>query len=344
MNPEQGESVSHFFLRIVFLGISFCFVQQVSGLQYLWKKKKKKKKTFNCNSNRVTNIDFCSTLFLGSTKFLFFYYFSFILFCWPVMIENIGDLCKHFSLSIHLAFLLHFCFNSLPGEVRVGAPQSLDSDGVRCLDGELETCLDHYFPGWKLNGNQTWMVPPVFKMDKRREITGQLAEKKIFDVLHDFGKCNEEPMFVAHAVIYNEKNSKFVNRTKGHKEKIKGEHDFVIIHRRYGLIFFQVKAATTQDRKFAIAWNQLANDERSLWNFIANHVKSELRLKMGEEVSIAKKYVVMPNLRCCGSADPSKSIFLEDCDSVKAFSKWWEKNIPRKIPPDQEVYNCLVMR
>ena len=112
MNPEQGESASHFFLLIVFLGISFCFVQQVSGLRYLWKEKKEKK-AFSFNPNRLTNIDFCSTLFWGSIKFIFFYYFSFILFCWPVMIENIGDLCKHFSLSIHLAFLLQFCFNSL---------------------------------------------------------------------------------------------------------------------------------------------------------------------------------------------------------------------------------------
>ena len=227
------------------------------------------------------------------------------------------------------------------GEVKVGALLSLDDDGIRCLD-DVEEALDYDYPGWKFYENHTWMIPPLFEMDKREE-TGQLAEKKFFDLLHDFGEHNEEPMLVMHDIKCEEKT---LNRTQDRKENnIRGEHDFVIIHRKKGLIFFKVKAEITPGDNIPEARNQLTKDKNFLAHLILNHFKGELQNKMRMEFSNAKKYVVMPNVWRCGSPHCSSEIFREDCVTVEAFSTWWRKNIlcRRDRVPDQEVYECLVM-
>lgn len=230
-------------------------------------------------------------------------------------------------------------------EVKVGALASLDDDGIRCLDDDLEAGLNRDFPDWK-NPCQTWIIPPVFEMKGSRDERGQLAEKKMFDLLYKFGNYCNEPMFVVHSYNFTEKICIWVNGIQDEKKYVKGEHDFVLIHRKYGIIFLQVKGAipSTKKKQFAFARKQLEKDMGSLLHFIENELKGELKKKMKDEMSNKHMYVVMPNFPRGNSVHSSNGIFMEDVANIQAFSKWWESNILPRTPPDQEVYNCLVMR
>ena len=85
-------------------------------------------------------------------------------------------------------------------EVKVGACGFLDDNGIRRLDDQLKAELNRNYQDWK-NPRQTWMIPPVFEMKGSKDERGQLAEKKNFHLLHDFGDCHNEPMFVSHLPI-----------------------------------------------------------------------------------------------------------------------------------------------
>lgn len=232
-------------------------------------------------------------------------------------------------------------------EVKVSALRSLDDDGIRCLDDELEAGLNQDYPDWK-NPHQTWMIPPVFEMKESRDERGQLAEKKFFDLLHEFGNRHNQyqPMFVVHSYNFKEKILKWMNQKQDEKKYVKGEHDFVLLHRQYGVIFLQVKGATefTKKNQFASARKQLEKDMASLSHFTENELKGELKKKMKAEMSYNHMYAVMPNLARGKSVHGSNGIFMEETENVEAFSQWWKNNILPRTPPDQEVYNCLVMR
>ena len=154
------------------------------------------------------------------------------------------------------------------GTGKVGARSSLKDDGYRSLDDLLEAGFNLDYLDWK-NPHQTWMIPPVFEMKGSANEKGRLAEKKIFDLLHEFGNCHNEPMFVVHAYHFKEKISDSMKDTKVHRNFVEGEHDFVLAHWQYGIIFLQVKGDTksTQRNQFSSARKQLNKDKESLIHF-----------------------------------------------------------------------------
>ena len=85
------------------------------------------------------------------------------------------------------------------------------------------------------------MVPDEFLCKNDSEESGEQAEKKFFDLLKKFGEKHKQPMFVVHSyhfkVIISDSNDK---SSKNERKWVFGEHDFVIIHRIHGIIFFQV--------------------------------------------------------------------------------------------------------
>lgn len=235
-------------------------------------------------------------------------------------------------------------------KVKVGPLRDLQDDGIRSFDEEIIAMLNLDYPDWK-KPCQTWMVPSVFNMKGDTTERGELAEKKIYDLLEAFGKSRNEPMFVVHSYNFVEKIDNWRNSKPNEKKCVKGEHDFVLIHREHGVIFFQVKGAPedtkNKGRLFASAIAQLEKDLKSLRGFAENNYQGKLKRKMKDEVMSSKAYPVMPNLLRGNSAHTSSCIFMEDCKDVQAFSFWWDENIlPRKPPeaPDQEVYENLVMR
>ena len=146
------------------------------------------------------------------------------------------------------------------------------SAGEYCFD--FEKCCEEYLTrrwrDWKTE-DRTYMFPPVFRFRytsptgdaagavelneaERGYMRGDYAELKIFRLLETFGREKYQPMFVFSQFKYKE----FIEETKEAMqdmhplfasledrfvgEKVKGEIDFVVLHRRIGVILIEVKA------------------------------------------------------------------------------------------------------
>ena len=124
--------------------------------------------------------------------------------------------------------------------VRTACLENLDDKRERPWAEKVISFLDSEYPGWK-NPQKTYMVPCEFSHRKRTPGLGKEAEQKVFDLLQRFGISRSEPMFVVHSkifdVIISEENEK---SKKIEKTWSTGEHDFVIIHRLHGIMFFEV--------------------------------------------------------------------------------------------------------
>ena len=85
------------------------------------------------------------------------------------------------------------------------------------------------------------MVPGEFLCKNRSPDVGEETEKNFFDLLKNFGESHQEPMFVVHSYNFNVIISELNEESNKVKKKwLNGEHDFVIIHRIHGIMFFQV--------------------------------------------------------------------------------------------------------
>ena len=116
--------------------------------------------------------------------------------------------------------------------------------GERTWNEEVKEFLDRHYPDWK-NPSKTYMVPCVFSYKKREPDNGDKAEERIFELWEDLGKCRQEGMFVFHSYHFAYMVSKCGEGSDETEEMWKiGEHDFVVIHPRWGILFFQVKQKT----------------------------------------------------------------------------------------------------
>ena len=120
--------------------------------------------------------------------------------------------------------------------------ETLNDEREESWDEGVERFLDKEYADWKeLSG--THMVPGEFLSRKRKPDKGEETEKKFYDLLQEFGEIRSEPepMFVVHSYKFVEMISEW-NKESSKEEKkwMAGEHDFVIIHRQHGIIFFQV--------------------------------------------------------------------------------------------------------
>ena len=109
-------------------------------------------------------------------------------------------------------------------------------------DDQVMHILDDIYPDgqWK-NPSKTYMVPCEFSYRKREPDDGDKTENKFFYLLEDFGKRQREGMFVIYSYHFAEIISKFREGSVDIKQMWKtGEHDFVVIHPKWGIIFFQV--------------------------------------------------------------------------------------------------------
>lgn len=221
--------------------------------------------------------------------------------------------------------------------------KDLSDDGFRSWDEQITVGLNRDYPDWK-NPEETWMVPPVFPTKTGNHNEGEVTEKKVYDLLEEFGSIHNEPMFVVHSFKFRDKIEDW-NRNLNQTEKhVTGEHDFVIIHRKHGIIFLQVKAASKTKPQFSSAIKQLEKDKQSLQFFAAQHVQGKLKGRLKGKLYSGAGYVVMPNCPRPKSVHTDNGIFKEDCESVEAFARWWDDNIVQEEPLDQELYNALVMR
>lgn len=166
-------------------------------------------------------------------------------------------------------------------------------------------------------------------------LRGDEAELKIFHMLEKFGKSTNQPMFVFTQL----KISEFIKTIL--RLKLPAAHaifnsplilgkdleiiDFLIIHRKIGVILVEVKAAlnfsNTVQRK---AKSQLQNAEEIIHALLQQDVKHEIAIPV-------YKVIAMPNVnhRCYES-----EIFINlreiTVRSVDNFMSWWEKGFPEK--------------
>ena len=225
---------------------------------------------------------------------------------------------------------------------------SLEDDGVRNWQEQAKAMLNEFYSDWK-NPKSSYMVPASFHLTKPND-KGQLAEKHIFDLLEKFGRKYKEPMFVVHSYSFKELCDSIHSADSNDKKWVTGEHDFVIIHKCYGVIFFQIKARNEGSlaKTFKEAQSQLDKDKVSLKIFLEKHLKSttgKRRRNLG--VFNYPGFVVMPNYR--RPETPTLSIddglFKEDCSSLESFDSWWREKVASAHQEiDPYIYEDLLVR
>lgn len=234
--------------------------------------------------------------------------------------------------------------------------RDLADDGKRNWDDQIQDFLNSNYPDWQ-NPSKTYMIPEVFPAKSHNADAGETTEKNFYDLLSKFGDSRNESMFVVHSHHFAELLNGIIPEgdhgpAKTEREKTKkwvtGEHDFVIIHRHHGVVFFQVKSALKKARAFAAGQQQIMKDKLSLLSIATDKLKGKRKELVQNEVYSYPGYVVMPNFPKdhLSETTPPDGIFAEDCENVEAFAEWWDKNIRRNgnTNVDQDVFNLFVMR
>ena len=231
--------------------------------------------------------------------------------------------------------------------------KGLQDNGRRDLDEEIRARLDENYPGWT-SPSGTHMVPRTFISKAKNPNIREITEKHFFDILREFGEIKKEPMFVIHSYKFSEYIPMWMSTpqqmTKTNMSNwVMGEHDFVIVHHVHGVVFFQVKSATTSGGHPVADW-QILKDIVSLENFFEKMVKAEERLNKEKDKILdnLQAFVVLPNTQRGHSVNARDDVlYQEECTSAEAFSEWWYGKFPAskghsKI--DQTMYEYLVMR
>ena len=108
-----------------------------------------------------------------------------------------------------------------------------------------------------------------------------------------------------------------------------------------------MKAADSTRGKFADAAKQITKDKKALQAFIVKNIQGKMKREIGHELfSIFPGFVVMPNCPRPDSSvvNPPTGVFKENCENVKAFSMWWDKNAKRPTVIHQKLFAFFVMR
>ncbi|XP_019626083.1 PREDICTED: uncharacterized protein LOC109471245 [Branchiostoma belcheri] len=203
----------------------------------------------------------------------------------------------------------------------------------------VEKYVEKNYPYWLTAFH---MVPDIFttsgKQDDLGKRAGNDAELRVYCRLHELGKDlakdqNGNPMFIIHSFTVRERNQ------RGKKiGTVLGEFDFVIVSKKYGLIFLELKASDKFSKSdFDRAKDQIKKSREAL--------SSLLKLPAGVSIAADFGFVMMPNCqRPQNSKEPYKSgCFKEDCQDGKSFRKWWDQNI-RDVTPGlgDDTYKSLL--
>ena len=241
---------------------------------------------------------------------------------------------------------------------------------VKCPAGEyspnLEECCEQYltrrWPDWKTN-DRTYMIPPCFKRNYisptgdasgaveltetlKGYIKGDSAELQIFQCLERFGRETNQPMFVLSKFSYRKfikeffpKDCPLVTSLKNLLETSKrDEIDFVVLHRRIGVILIEAKGKTEfKSDRYEVAKEQL--------EFAEKFVRIFLEAKGMNEVDFVHKVVAVPNL-----SDVSESsggfIHLRKINldrNLPPFALWWKgKFTERSLGEHEEKFLSVI--
>ncbi|PFX25254.1 hypothetical protein AWC38_SpisGene10130 [Stylophora pistillata] len=123
----------------------------------------------------------------------------------------------------------------------------------------------------------------------------------------------------------------------------------MLLSNAYILLPIKVKAAKKTPGQYSKAKAQLQKDKQALQVFVDENLSGKIKRDMDSEIYRYPGFVVMPNCPCPNGsvAKPATGVFLEDCEDVNAFSKWWNTKVAgvgRDTPFDQKLFEYLVMR
>ena len=218
--------------------------------------------------------------------------------------------------------------------------KSLVDDGKYNIVDGIRRGLDREYKDWK-SPSGTHMVPDSFP--SHRSDKGPIAEKVIYDLLHQCGTQRKEPMFVVHSFVFSE----HIPDSGRQKSWVMGETDFVIIHKNHGPILIQVKAADT-GKKHKEAEKQLQKDKLALQRRFEKAVGKEFS---GREVNALftnfPAFVAMPNCpRPPELCAHDNALYQEDCSSIEEFDRWWNDKVGTAKHPEvsPKMYEYLVIR
>ena len=229
------------------------------------------------------------------------------------------------------------------------------------FEERCEKYLTNLWPDWKTN-DRTYMFPPVFpcryisptgeasgavKLTKAEIdcVKGDFAELQIFQVLEKFGQETDQPMFVFSQFKYKEFIEKVLPNdhplfaslvTRFVKEEVKEEIDFVVLHRRIGVILIEVKA----NEKFR---SPRYKDAKEKLEVVEEFARVFLKAK-GIDIPVYK-VVAMPNVSDEGRSPDGyinlRKIHLQmdDKGNVKdllPFEGWWKQNFTERSLGEHE--------
>ena len=238
----------------------------------------------------------------------------------------------------------------------------------------FEECCEEYltgrWPDWKKN-DRTYMSPPFFRcryisptddasgaveFTKTEEgyMRGDFAELQIFQCLERFGQETNQPMFVLSQFKYRKfikeffpKDCPLVASLKNLlvENEDKGEVDFVVLHRRIGVILIEVKGNTE--------FNSDRYDEaKKQLEFAEKFVRVFLESKGMNEVDFVHKVVAMPNVSDEGGSSEDfinlRKIHLEmdgegNVISLLPFARWWKgKFTERSLGEHEEKFLSVI--
>ena len=238
----------------------------------------------------------------------------------------------------------------------------------------FEECCEEYltgrWPDWKKN-DRTYMSPPFFRcryisptgdasgaveLTKTEEgyMRGDFAELQIFQCLERFGQETNQPMFVLSQFKYRKfikeffpKDCPLVASLKNLlvENEDKGEVDFVVLHRRIGVILIEVKGNTE--------FNSDRYDEaKKQLEFAEKFVRVFLESKGMNEVDFVHKVVAMPNVSDEGRSSEGffnlRKIHLEmdgegNVISLLPFARWWKgKFTERSLGEHEEKFLSVI--
>ena len=238
----------------------------------------------------------------------------------------------------------------------------------------FEECCEEYltgrWPDWKKN-DRTYMSPPFFRcryisptgdasgaveLTKTEEgyMRGDFAELQIFQCLERFGQETNQPMFVLSQFKYRKfikeffpKDCPLVASLKNLlvENGDKGEIDFVVLHRRIGVILIEAKGNTE--------FNSDRYDEaKKQLEFAETFVRVFLESKGMNEIDFVHKVVAMPNVSDEGRSSEGfinlTKIHLEmDGDgnviSLLPFARWWKgKFTERSLGEHEEKFLSVI--
>ena len=222
----------------------------------------------------------------------------------------------------------------------------------------VEACEDYFnriYPQCvNSTHHETVMCPPVFRFGyvaptgqasgakaltnkEEDSIQGDNAELKIFHMLEKLGQNTKQPMFVLSQLELSEFSKNILQQRlpADHpvlSENFEGEIDFVIIHRRFGVILMEVKSNYKFSKSLqGKARKQLQKGEKIIHSLLQADQRTEISIPI-------YKVIAMPNVadQCRGNSD---FIGLREIHvrSDNHFNSWWKSMFAEtEFNPEQQ--------